>query len=297
MEHVDKRRFRTGSWQSCTPIASSNEREVISALEACVAEHSGEYVRLVGIEPKARKRVLESIIQRPDGNVGEPSGNKFVASSSSSSKTSTSTSTRLSSEVIDQLRQLINQGSKISAEHVDKRRFRTGSWASCGQIQGNSEREAIAALEGYLSEYEGEYVRLIGIEPKARKRVLETIIQRPDGNVAQPSGSANQVVASSSTSTSKTSNTATATRLSSEVVDQVRQLRNQGSKISVEHVDKRRFRTGSWASCGQIQGNSEREAIAALEGYLSEYEGEYVRLIGIDPKDKRRVLETIIQRP
>jgi carbon dioxide concentrating mechanism protein CcmM len=104
-------------------------------------------------------------------------------------------------------------------------------------------------------------------------------------------------VASSSSSTSKTSNTATATRLSSEVVDQVRQLRNQGSKISVEHVDKRRFRTGSWASCGQIQGNSEREAIAALEGYLSEYEGEYVRLIGIDPKDKRRVLETIIQRP
>jgi len=297
MEHVDKRRFRTGSWQSCTPIASSNEREVISALEACVAEHSGEYVRLVGIEPKARKRVLESIIQRPDGNVALPSGNKFVASSSSSSNTFTSTSTRLSSEVIDQLRQLINQGSKISAEHVDKRRFRTGSWASCGQIQGNSEREAIAALEGYLSEYEGEYVRLIGIEPKARKRVLETIIQRPDGNVAQPSGSANQVVASSSSSTSKTSNTATATRLSSEVVDQVRQLRNQGSKISVEHVDKRRFRTGSWASCGQIQGNSEREAIAALEGYLSEYEGEYVRLIGIDPKDKRRVLETIIQRP
>jgi len=299
MEHVDKRRFRTGSWQSCTPIASSNEREVISALEACIAEHSGEYVRLVGIEPKAKKRVLESIIQRPDDTVAQPSANKFVASSSSSSSSSTSTkaSTRLSSEVIDQLRQLINQGSKISAEHVDKRRFRTGSWASCGQIQGNSEREAIAALEGYLSEYQGEYVRLIGIEPKARKRVLETIIQRPDDTVAQPNGSGNQMVASSSSSTSKTSNTATTTRLSSEVVNQLRQLINQGSKITVEHVDKRRFRTGSWTSGGQIQGNSEREAIAALEGYLGEYQGEYVRLIGIDPKDKRRLLETIIQRP
>jgi carbon dioxide concentrating mechanism protein CcmM len=299
MEHVDKRRFRTGSWQSCTPIASSNEKEVISALEACVASHSGEYVRLVGIEPKARKRVLESIIQRPDGNVAEGSGNKFVANSSTSSSSSTSTkaSTRLSPEVIDQLRQLINQGSKISAEHVDKRRFRTGSWSSCGQIQGNSEREAIAALEGYLREYQGEYVRLIGIEPKAKKRVLESIIQRPDDSVAQPSRSDNQVVASSSSSTSKTSNTATSTRLSSEVVDQLRQLRNQGSKISVEHVDQRRFRTGSWTSGGQIQGNSEREAIAALEGYLREYQGEYVRLIGINPKDKRRVLETIIQRP
>jgi carbon dioxide concentrating mechanism protein CcmM len=297
MEHVDARRFRTGSWQSCTPIASNNEREVISALEACIAEHSGEYVRLVGIEPKARKRVLESIIQRPDGSVTQASGNKFVASSSSSSSTSTKANSRLSSEVVAQLRQLINQGSKISAEHVDKRRFRTGSWSSCGQIQGNSEREAIAALEGYLTEYQGEYVRLIGIEPKAKKRVLESIIQRPDDTVAQPSGSDNQTVATSSSSTSKTSNTPTSSRLSSEVIDQLRQLMAQGSKISVEHVDKRRFRTGSWTSGSQIQGNSDREAIAALEGHLKEYEGEYVRLIGINPKDKRRVLETIIQRP
>jgi carbon dioxide concentrating mechanism protein CcmM len=288
MEHVDKRRFRTGSWQSCTPIDSSNEREVIFALEACVAEHSGEYVRLVGIEPKARKRVLESIIQRPDGNVTQGLGNKFVASS-----TSTATTTRLSSEVVDQLRQLINQGSKISAEHVDKRRFRTGSWSSCGPIPSNSQTEAIAALEGYLTEYQGEYVRLIGIEPKAKKRVLETIIQRPDDSVAQPSGSDNQTAASSSSSTS----THASSRLSSEVIDQLRQLMAQGSKISIEHVDKRRFRTGSWTSSGQIQGNSDREAIAALERHLAEYEGEYVRLIGINPKDKRRVLETIIQRP
>jgi carbon dioxide concentrating mechanism protein CcmM len=288
MEHVDARRFRTGSWQSCTPIASSNEREVISALEACVAEHSGEYVRLVGIEPKARKRVLESIIQRPDGNGTQGLGNKFVASS-----TSTATTTRLSSEVVDQLRQLINQGSKISVEHVDKRRFRTGSWSSCGPIPSNSQTEAIAALEGYLTEYQGEYVRLIGIEPKAKKRVLETIIQRPDDSVAQPRGSDNQTAASSSSSTS----THASSRLSSEVIDQLRQLMAQGSKITIEHVDKRRFRTGSWTSSGQIQGNSDREAIAALEGHLTEYEGEYVRLIGINPKDKRRILETIIQRP
>jgi carbon dioxide concentrating mechanism protein CcmM len=35
----------------------------------------------------------------------------------------------------------------------------------------------------------------------------------------------------------------------------------------------------------------------ALEGYVSEYPGEYVRLVGTDPKAKRRVLEAIIQRP
>ncbi|WP_442948317.1 ribulose bisphosphate carboxylase small subunit [Nostoc sp.] len=85
--------------------------------------------------------------------------------------------------------------------------------------------------------------------------------------------------------------------MSSEVVDQLRHLLASGSKISIEHVDQRRFRTGSWTSTGQIQASSEREAIAAIEAHLGEYQGEYVRLIGVDPKAKRRVLETIIQRP
>jgi carbon dioxide concentrating mechanism protein CcmM len=80
---------------------------------------------------------------------------------------------------VEQLQQLLAGGFKISAEHVDQRRFRTGSWASCGQIQANNIREAIAALEGYINEYEGEYVRLIGIDPKAKRRVLELIVQRP----------------------------------------------------------------------------------------------------------------------
>jgi carbon dioxide concentrating mechanism protein CcmM len=30
---------------------------------------------------------------------------------------------------------------------------------------------------------------------------------------------------------------------------------------------------------------------------LAEHQGEYVRLLGIDTQAKRRVLETIIQRP
>ncbi|HEY9703848.1 MAG TPA: hypothetical protein V6C58_15470 [Allocoleopsis sp.] len=28
-------------------------------------EHSGEYVRLIGIDPKAKRRVLETLIQKP----------------------------------------------------------------------------------------------------------------------------------------------------------------------------------------------------------------------------------------
>ncbi|MEH1787814.1 MAG: ribulose bisphosphate carboxylase small subunit [Nostoc sp.] len=294
IEHVDERRFRTGSWTSCKPIEATSTNQVISALEECIESHPGEYVRLIGIDTKAKRRVLESIIQRPNGQVVS-SGSQKSFTTSASSATATATSTHLSTEVVDQVRQLLAGGSKISIEHVDERRFRTGSWTSTGQIQASSEREAIAAVERQLGEYPGEYVRLIGIDPKAKRRVLETIIQRPNGQVA--SSGSQKSFTTSATPSAKATATATATRLSTEVVEQLRQLLAGGYKISVEHVDQRRFRTGSWTSTGQIQASSEREAIAAVERQLGEYPGEYVRLIGVDPKAKRRVLETIIQRP
>ncbi|MEH1824022.1 MAG: ribulose bisphosphate carboxylase small subunit [Nostoc sp.] len=294
IEHVDERRFRTGSWTSCKPIEATSTNQVISALEECIESHPGEYVRLIGIDTKAKRRVLESIIQRPNGQVAS-SGSQKSFHTSASSATATATSNHLSTEVVDQLRHLLAGGSKISLEHVDERRFRTGSWTSTGQIQASSEREAIAAVERQLGEYPGEYVRLIGIDPKAKRRVLETIIQRPNGQVA--SSGSQKSFTTSATPSAKSTATATATRLSTEVVEQLRQLLAGGYKISVEHVDQRRFRTGSWTSTGQIQASSEREAIAAVEGQLGEYPGEYVRLIGVDPKAKRRVLETIIQRP
>ncbi|MDM9384900.1 ribulose bisphosphate carboxylase small subunit [Chlorogloeopsis sp. ULAP01] len=87
------------------------------------------------------------------------------------------------------------------------------------------------------------------------------------------------------------------TKLSSETVEQVRNILSQGHKIGVEHVDERRFRTGSWQSCALGQIQNESDAISTVESCLAEYSGEYVRLVGIDPKAKRRVLETIIQRP
>jgi carbon dioxide concentrating mechanism protein CcmM len=297
MEHVDERRFRTGSWQSCTPLASSNEREVIAALEGCLQEHQGEYVRLVGIDSKAKKRVLEAIIQRPNGAAPQSNGNKSVASLDQTTSSSGKASIRLDAEFVDKLRQLLAGGNKISAEHVDERRFRMGSWTSCGQIQATSIGDAIAGLEGYLSEYEGEYVRLVGVDPKAKRRVLEAIIQRPNSAAPQSNGNKSVVYEAEKISSSGGSSPATSTRLDTEVVDKLRQLLAGGNKISAEHVDERRFRMGSWTSCGQIEATSIGDAIAKLEGCLSEYQGEYVRLIGIDPKAKRRVLETIIQRP
>ncbi|MBF2013938.1 MAG: ribulose bisphosphate carboxylase small subunit [Rivularia sp. T60_A2020_040] len=87
------------------------------------------------------------------------------------------------------------------------------------------------------------------------------------------------------------------TNISQDVLSQVRGMLVQGYRIGLEHVDQRRFRTGSWASCATVQTQDEKEAIAALEACLSEHNNEYVRLFGIDPNAKRRVLETIIQRP
>ncbi len=306
-EHVDQRRFRTGSWQSCQPIEVRSLGEAVAALEDCLAEHSGEYVRLFGID-KGRRRVLETIIQRPDGTVQAPASFKAPAASSYSSNGSSyngngngngysNGSGKLNGETVDQVRQLLASGYRIGTEHVDERRFRTGSWQSCQPIETTSAHEVVAALEDCMNNHQGEYVRLIGIDPKAKRRVLETIIQRPNGSVGASSGSNKSFATVSYSASATTTAPATSNKLSSEVVEQLQQLLAGGYKISAEHVDQRRFRTGSWTSCGQIQASGVTDAIAALESYLNEYEGEYVRLIGIDPKAKRRVLEMIIQRP
>lgn len=298
-EHVDERRFRTGSWQSCQPIETRSLNEAVVALEGCLSEHSGEYVRLFGIDPKGKRRVLETIVQRPDGIVKATSTFKAPANRASTSYNgngySSGGSNKLSSETLEQVQQLLNGGYKIGSEHVDERRFRTGSWQSCQPIQATSAREVITALEACIDNHPGEYVRLIGIDTKAKRRVLESIIQRPNGTVA---GSSNgKASLKNEPSSYGSTQVTTSSRLSSEVVNQLRQLLAGGYKISAEHVDQRRFRTGSWTSCGQIQTNSVSDAIATLSGYLDEYQGEYVRLIGIDPQAKRRVLELIIQRP
>ncbi|QLE55532.1 ribulose bisphosphate carboxylase small subunit [Nostoc sp. TCL26-01] len=297
-EHVDQRRFRTGSWTSCQPIEARSIGEALSALETCLADHDGEYIRLFGIDPKGKRRVLETIIHRPDGTVTGSTSFKAPTQTKSSYNGSSNgysngaaNSHKLSGETVEQIRQLLAGGYKIGTEHVDERRFRTGSWTSCKPIETTSASEVVSALEECIDNHQGEYVRLIGIDPKAKRRVLESIIQRPNGQVA-PSGSQKSAV-----STPSATATATNTRLSAEIVAQLRQVLAGGYKLSIEHVDQRRFRTGSWTSTGQIQANSEREAIAAVEASLSDYAGEYVRLIGIDPKAKRRVLETIIQRP
>ncbi|OUL25196.1 ribulose 1,5-bisphosphate carboxylase [Nostoc sp. RF31YmG] len=90
-------------------------------------------------------------------------------------------SPHLTLETQEQIRQILAQGYTINIEHVNERRFRTGSWESCLNIHIDAHSDAISALESCLAEYSGEYLRLVGIDPKAKRRVIETIIQRPNG--------------------------------------------------------------------------------------------------------------------
>lgn len=96
---------------------------------------------------------------------------------------------------------------------------------------------------------------------------------------------------------SPSASVSTATRLPQEAVSHVQSLLTQGYRVGMEHVDQRRFRTNAWKSCSTIQSADPNEAVAALEQCLVNYPDEYVRLIGIDPENKQRVLEHIIQRP
>jgi carbon dioxide concentrating mechanism protein CcmM len=294
-EHVNERKFRTGSWQSCSPINTNREAEVIAELEACMANHAGEYVRMFGIDP-SKRRVMESIIQRPDGSqVAKPAA-MAKGSSYQSSVGSVASSRHINQDTASQVRHLIQQGYKIGTEHVDERRFRTGSWQSCTPITASSESQAIAELEACMANHAGEYVRMFGIDP-SKRRVMESIIQRPNSKEVQPaSPRSHSSDRQQQSAPAYNKPSASSTRLQPEVVEQIRQLIAQGNRVSAEHVDQRRFRTGSWASCGPVDSSNASAAIAAIESFLSEYEGEYVRLIGIDA-NKRRILETIIQRP
>ncbi|QDZ39714.1 carbon dioxide concentrating mechanism protein CcmM [Euhalothece natronophila Z-M001] len=291
-EHADQRRFRRNSWQNCAPIKDRQERSVIQSLEACLADHEGEYVRLFGIDPKAKRRVSETIIQTPED---EPSQNRTTqggyqgSSRSYQPRQGGGNSSGLDQEVVEQVRSLLNQGYRISTEHADQRRFRRNSWQNGAPIQSTQVSQVVSELEACLNEYSGEYVRLVGVDPKAKRRVLEQLIQSPgDNNGAAPS--------SGKKATSQGNSGNNTGQLSNDLRQQVESLVNQGYSIGLEYADQRRFRRNSWQNAGLIEGNA-KQVLAELESHLAEHSQEYVRLVGIDPKAKRRIVETLIQSP
>ncbi|MEN9230044.1 MAG: ribulose bisphosphate carboxylase small subunit [Thermostichus sp. DG02_5_bins_236] len=287
LEAADARRYRTSSWQTLGNLRGQL-REILASIQAVLAEHPGEYVRLLGIDPKAKRRVLEQIIQTPQGQVSHSStgGGKATAAAAGGSTDG------LELGLQEEVHRLLAQGYRIGYEYADERRFKTSSWKSGPTIRATRGPEVLAKLTAALAEHSGEYVRLIGIDSKAKKRVFEQMIQTPKRQ-SSVVGSTSTPAVPSPASTSYTPST----RLDAEVLTQVQQLLSQGYRIGTEHADKRRFRTSSWQSCSPIEATQAPQVVAALEACLEEHRGEYVRLLGIDTKAKRRVLEQIIQTP
>jgi len=306
-EHADSRRYSSNVWQTCSPIESSREGEVFGALERCLAEHSGEYVRLFGIDPQAKRRVAPITIQRPNGKPVTVSGNAVPSSSFHSQPSSGygSSSSGVTGDVAQQVRQWLSQGFRVGAEHADARHYSSNVWHTCTPISSTREGDVMAALNTCIAEHPNEYVRVFGIDPKAKRRVAAVTIQRP-GSKAAPSTPAPSYSAPSYSppvystpvnSGSSSNGSAPRGGLSQDLVQQVNQLVNQGYRLSLEHADVRRYRSGAWQTGGALEGSRTSDVLAALESQLRNHSGQYVRLIGIDPKVKKRVLEATIQRP
>ena len=291
VEHANKRRFKTKSWLTAS-INGTSQNAIIAELDNLLLEFQGEYVRLIGVDPQAKRRVLEMVIQRPGDAPGQPSsinnGNGV-----SNRVASANFSANNDGDWTGEVRSLIQGGYTIGVEHADKRRFKTKSWLTAPSIATGSVNQAISTIQGYLQEFAGEYVQIVGVDAQARRRISQTVIQRPDGVGAPTSGSSSAYSSASSNGNGVVS----AGNLSADAVQQVRSLLAQGYKIGTEHADKRHFRAKSWKSCAPIDSTGEGQVISALQGCLQEHAGEYVRLIGIDTQARRRVLETIIQRP
>ncbi|GAB4534914.1 MAG: ribulose bisphosphate carboxylase small subunit [Pleurocapsa sp.] len=292
-EHANQRRFKTKSWLTGGQIDSRNENQVIAKLESILREYQGEYVRLIGVDPKAKRRVAEVIVQRPGDNPGEGTVKSVVTHTNGRSHSSNISSGVVSGEVAQQLSSLLAQGCSIGLEHASKRRFKTKSWLTIGQVDGGSNR-VTGAIEKAMSDYPGEYIRVIGVDSNAKRRVAEIIVQRPGDNISKSNG---RSYSNSSGNGNGSTHSNISGGLNSETIQLVRSLLASGYKIGTEHADKRRFRTKSWQSCSPIESKNESSVIAALEACLQEHQGEYVRMLGIDPQAKRRVSQTIIQRP
>ncbi len=85
-----------------------------------------------------------------------------------------------------------------------------------------------------------------------------------------------------------------------EALQTLHGILNRGDRLGIETVDTRRFRTNAWQCYSMIQpqqANSIEAAKHALESCLQAHRQDYVRLVGINARDRRRTVETIVHRP
>ena len=295
-EHANRRRFKTKSWLTGERIESRNEGHVTSELESVLREYQGEYVRLIGVDPKARRRVVEMVVQRPEDTPGSGTVRSVANHNRGRNRSGRNRSQHshgdgsLGGDVSSQIDSLVSQGCGIGIERASKRRFKTKSWLTVGQVEGSSNK-VFSAIEQAMTEYPNEYIRIVGVDNHAKRRMTEIIVQRPGEAPVQATRNWKD------SSNGYSNGNGGSSVLDPEVVQEIRSLLAAGYQIGSEHADKRRFRTKSWKSCSPIDSHRESEVISALEHCLDEHSGEYVRMLGIDAGARRRVAETIIQRP
>ena len=117
-------------------------------------------------------------------NVNQAVGSNYQTYGSSIPNNAQIPTAHVELEILEQMREILATGAHIGIEYVDQRRFRTGSWNSYAGHQIEDMADAIAALEACLVEHNNEYVRIFGIDPKAKKRLSEIMVQRPAGKLA-----------------------------------------------------------------------------------------------------------------
>lgn len=304
-EHANKRRFQTSSWTSCASVTGDREAEVLRSLESCLQDHTGEYVRLIGIDPHAKQRVFESIIQRPTDIAPTSSVQRSApASAPMSAAVSTNTASSLGGDVATIVRQMLNSGCQIAVERADKRRFQSSSWTSCGRIDTQTEASVLGAISECIANNPNDYVRAIGVDTQAKRRVAEKIVHRPGQTPSIASGSSSSHTTTSTPSTTQSSkgggrdrSGSNGSSLAIDVVDNISQLLAQGCTIFTEFADERRYKSNAWESGGQISGHNAAEIVRTLESLVRDRQKSYIRLIGVDPKVRKRTLEKIVHRP
>ncbi len=306
-EHANKRRFQTSSWTSCASFNSQNEGEVLNHLESCLQDHRGEYVRLIGIDTNAKRRVLETIIQRPTDSPGqfevEIIGQKISSPSSSPAVSHSGTTTNVNSDLAKIVRQLIDRGCKVAIERADKRRFQTSSWTSCSAIESQTESAILAAISDCIANNPNDYVRAIGIDAHAKRRVSEQIVHRPGQSTSASnitstaSSSSSNTTSSFNTGSKSTPATASSSVLTLDAIETISRLVAQGCAIFTEFADERRKKSNAWETGGQVSGHNAAEVVRALESIVRDRVKSYVRVIGVDQQAKKRVAEKVIHRP
>ncbi|NEZ61683.1 carbon dioxide concentrating mechanism protein CcmM [Leptolyngbyaceae cyanobacterium CCMR0082] len=116
-----------------------------------------------------------------DGIACPPSLQNSVSSNGSSNGShQNGKAAPLQADIVDIIRQQLRQGHHIGLEFADARRFKVGSWQSGPTITSAHEAQVLTQVEQFLTHHPGDYVRLLSIDPRAKQRQLEKVIQKPE---------------------------------------------------------------------------------------------------------------------